>query len=77
MSTPATSLSRCSQVVANYEQRGYSTVRDTEVGVVLRHPNGGMVTVLANGETRGGDKAGPGAGMPTAWWGEPGYAKPE
>ena len=56
----ALSLPRCVQVVADYEDRGYRFVRDTEVGVVLRHPNGGIVTVLANGETRGGDKAGPG-----------------
>ena len=55
----ALSLPRCVQVVADYEDRGYRFVRDTEVGVVLRHPNGGVVTVLANGETRGGDKAGP------------------
>ena len=55
----ALSLPRCVQVVADYEDRGYSFVRDTEIGVVLRHPNGGIVTVLANGETRGGDKAGP------------------
>ena len=34
------------------------------IGIVLRHPNGGMVTVLANGETRGGDKAGPGLRTP-------------
>ena len=46
------------QVVADYEDRGYRYVRDTEVGVVLRHPNGGVVTVLANGETRGGERPG-------------------
>jgi hypothetical protein len=76
MSTTPTALSRCSQVVADYEQRGYTSVRETEIGVVLRHLNGGVVTVLANGETRGGDKAGPGLGTPTAWWGEPSYASP-
>ena len=61
----ALSLPRCVQVVADYEDRGYRFVRDTEVGVVLRHPNGGVVTVLANGETRGGDKAGPGLSSST------------
>ena len=55
----ALALSRCNLVVADYEDRGYTVVRDTEIGVVMRHPNGGVVTVLANGETRGGDKAGP------------------
>ena len=65
------------QVVADYEDRGYHYVRDTEVGVVLRHPNGGVVTVLANGETRGGDKAGPGMISSTAWWSEPIYTAPE
>jgi hypothetical protein len=73
----AISLPRCSQAVANYEQRGYTNVRETEIGVVLRHANGGVVTVLANGEIRGGDQAGPGEGTPTAWWGEPSYAAPE
>ncbi len=73
----ALSLPRCVQVVADYEDRGYQCVRDTEIGVVLRHPNGGMVTVLANGETRAGDKAGPAAGAPTAWWSEPSYMAPE
>jgi hypothetical protein len=34
------------------------------------------VTVLANGETRAGDKAGPDASAPTAWWSEPGYTAP-
>ena len=72
----ALSLSRCVSVVADYEARGYRYVRDTDIGVVLRHPNGGVVTVLANGETRGGDKAGPGGSAPTAWWGEPTYAAP-
>src|SRR6476619_7432951 len=63
------------QVVADYEDRGYLFVRDTDIGVVLRHPNGGVVTVLANGETRGGDKAGPGPGSPTAARsGRPGFA---
>jgi hypothetical protein len=73
----ALSLPRCGLVVADYEQRGYRFVRDTELGVVLRHPNGGVVTVLANGETRAGDKAGPGADSSTAWWGEPAYMAPE
>jgi len=72
----AISLPRCGQVVASYEQRGYTRVRETDLGVVLRHGNGGVVTVLANGETRGGDKAGPGGSAPTAWWGEPTYAAP-
>ena len=65
------------QVVADYEDRGYQFVRDTEVGVVLRHPNGGVVTVLANGETRGGDKAGPDLSSSTACWSEPTYTAPE
>ena len=65
------------QVVADYEDRGYQFVRDTEVGVVLRHPNGGVVTVLANGETRGGDKAGPDLISSTACWSEPTYTAPE
>jgi hypothetical protein len=52
-------------------------VRDTQIGVVLRHPNGGVVTVLANGATRGGDQAGPSATAATAWWGEPTYTSPE
>jgi hypothetical protein len=73
----ALSLPRCVQVVADYEDRGYRFVRDTEVGVVLRHPNGGMVTVLANGETRGGDKAGPSANSIHEWWSEPSYTAPE
>ncbi|MDX6560854.1 MAG: hypothetical protein QOD65_668 [Gaiellales bacterium] len=73
----ALSLPCCVQVVADYEDRGYRFVRDTEFGVVVRHPNGGVVTVLANGETRAGDKAGPSADMPTAWWSEPAYMAPE
>jgi hypothetical protein len=73
----ALSLPRCVQVVADYEDRGYRFVRDTALGVVLRHPNGGVVTVLANGETRGGDKAGPGENTATAWWSEPSYMAPE
>jgi hypothetical protein len=73
----ALSLPRCVQVVADYEDRGYRYVRDTEVGVVLRHPNGGMVTVLANGETRGGDKAGQRASSTVEWWSEPTYTAPE
>jgi hypothetical protein len=76
MST-AISLPRCGQVVTGYERLGYLRVRETALGVVLRHGNGGIVTVLANGETRGGDKAGPGDGVPAAWWGEPTYAAPE
>ena len=71
------SLPRCIQVVADYEDRGYRFVRDTEIGVVLRHPNGGVVTILANGETRGGDKAGPSGGTTAAWHGEPTYMSPE
>ena len=77
MPPTAISLPRCGQVVASYEQRGYSRIRETGIGVVLRHRNGGIVTVLANGETRGGDTAGPGGGAPTTWWGEPTYAVPE
>jgi hypothetical protein len=73
----ALSLARCVQVVADYEQRGYRFVRDTEVGVVLRHHNGGVVTVLASGETRGGDKAGPGERTATHWWSEPDSARSE
>ena len=73
----ALSLPRCVQVVADYEDRGYRFVRDTEIGVVLRHPSGGMVTVLANGETRGGDKAGAGASSTLEWWSEPTYTVPD
>jgi hypothetical protein len=73
----ALSLPRCGRVVGDYERHGYSRVRDTEVGVVMRHPNGGVVTVLANGETRGGDKAGPSVSAATAWWSEPVYVAPE
>jgi hypothetical protein len=73
----ALSLPRCLQVVADYEDRGYRYVRDTEIGVVLRHPNGGMLTVLASGETRGGDKAGPALNTPDAWFSEPTYMAPE
>jgi hypothetical protein len=73
---PAISLPRCGQVVTTYERRGYVRVRETDLGVVLRHGNGGVVTVLANGDTRGGDKAGPGGDSPTTWWGEPTYAAP-
>jgi hypothetical protein len=72
----APALPRLGPVVAQYEKRGYQTVRETKIGVVLRHPNGGMVTVLVNGETRGGDKAGPGAYAPDEWWGEPTYTSP-
>jgi len=35
-----------------------------------------MITVLANGETRGGDKAGPALNAPDDWWGEPTYVAP-
>jgi hypothetical protein len=35
-----------------------------------------MVTVLANCETRGGDKAGPALNAPDDWWGEPTYVVP-
>ena len=73
----APALPRLRGVVAHYESRGYSFVRETNVGVVLRHPNGGMLTVLASGETRGGDKAGPGVYAPDEWWGEPTYTAPE
>jgi hypothetical protein len=73
----ALSISRCTQVVADYEERGYVVMRDTRIGVALRHPNGGVVTVLANGETRAGDKAGPSEDAPTTWWSEPSYAAPE
>jgi hypothetical protein len=73
----ALSISRCSLVVADYEDRGYTLMRDTALGVVMRHPNGGVVTVLASGETRAGDKAGPSENAPTAWWSEPTYTAPE
>lgn len=73
----ALSLPRCVLVVADYEDRGYRLVRDTALGVVLRHPNGGMVTVLATGETRAGDRAGPGEHAATSWWSEPAYMAPE
>jgi hypothetical protein len=73
----ALSISRCNLVVADYEDRGYTVMRDTELGVVMRHPNGGMVTVLANGETRAGDRAGPSATAPSTWWSEPTYTAPE
>ena len=77
MPPTALSVTRCIRVVADYEDRGYRHVRDTTIGVVLQHPNGGMVTVLANGETRAGDKAGPAADAATAWWSEPTYMAPE
>ena len=77
MPPTALSVTRCIQVVADYEQRGYQFVRDTHIGVVLRHPNGGVVTVLANGETRGGDKAGASVETPIEWWPEPGFSRPE
>ena len=73
----APALPRQLGVVAHYERRGYSLVRGTKIGVVLRHSNGGMLTVLASGETRGGDKAGPGVYAPDEWWGEPTYTAPE
>jgi predicted RNA binding protein YcfA (HicA-like mRNA interferase family) len=73
----APALPRNGRVIADYEQRGYERARETGVGVVLRHPNGGMITVLANGEIRGGDKAGPALNAPDDWWGEPTYTAPE
>ncbi|HET6174141.1 MAG TPA: hypothetical protein VFD90_16135 [Gaiellales bacterium] len=72
----APALPRNGRVLHGYEQRGYQRVRETAIGVVLRHPNGGVVTVLASGETRSGDKAGPGAHTPDEWWGEPTYTVP-
>jgi hypothetical protein len=72
----APALPRNGRVVADYEQRGYHRVRETRIGVVLRHPNGGMITVLANAETRGGDKAGPVGNAADAWWGEPTFSPP-
>ena len=78
MDTPnAPALPRNGRVVAEYKQRGYGRVRETAIGVVLRHANGGVVTVLANGETRAGDKAGPGLHSPDEWWGEPTYFAPQ
>jgi hypothetical protein len=50
------------RVVADLEDRGYWLLRETELGVVLRHPGGALVTVLADGRTRGGDAAGAGPG---------------
>ena len=73
----ALALPRLRPVVASYEKRGYRPVRETKIGIVLRHPNGGMVTVLASGETRAGDKAGPDLHTPDEWWGEPTYSSPE
>jgi hypothetical protein len=73
----APTLPRSGRVVSDYEKLGYVRLRETEIGLVLRHPNGGMVTVLANGETRAGDKAGPGLRAPDEWWGEPTYMAPE
>ena len=73
----ALSNSRCNLVVGDYEHRGYIPTRDTRLGVVMRHPNGGVVTILANGETRAGDRAGPSDDAPDAWWSEPSYADPE
>jgi hypothetical protein len=73
----ALALPRNGRVAADYERRGYVRVRETGIGLVLRHPNGGMITVLANGETRGGDKAGPALNAPDDWWGEPTYIAPE
>jgi len=72
----ALALPRSGRVAADYERRGYVRVRETGIGLVLRHPNGGMITVLANGETRGGDKAGPALNSPDDWWGEPTYIAP-
>jgi hypothetical protein len=77
MDTPsAPALPRNGRVVAEYEERGYHRVRETDIGVVMRHPNGGMLTVLASGETRGGDKAGRDLTTPDEWWGEPTYQVP-
>jgi hypothetical protein len=77
MDTPsAPALPRNGRVVADYQRRGYARVRETAIGVVLRHPNGGVVTVLAGGETRAGDKAGPGVRAADEWWGEPTYSAP-
>jgi hypothetical protein len=73
----APALPRNGRVVAHYEGSGYSRVRETGVGVVLLHPNGGMITVLANGDIRGGDKAGPAVNTPDSWWGEPTYMPAE
>jgi hypothetical protein len=67
---------RNARVIDAYGRRGYERVRETAVGAVLRHPNGGMITVLANGEIRGGDKAGPEVNAPDDWWGEPTYIAP-
>jgi predicted RNA binding protein YcfA (HicA-like mRNA interferase family) len=72
----APALPRNGRAIALYERRGYRRVRETGVGVVLRHPNGGMITVLVNGETRGGDKAGPASPAADSWWGEPTYISP-
>jgi hypothetical protein len=52
-------LPRCRPIVAEYATRGYVFVRETELGVVLRHPSGSVMTVIKSGETRGGDQAGP------------------
>ena len=73
----ALALPRNGRVAADYERRGYSACATPPSVVVLRHPNGGMITVLANGETRGGDKAGPALNSPDDWWGEPTYIAPE
>ena len=72
----APALPRNFGVVASYERRGYQRVRETGLGVVLRHPNGGMITVLVNGEIRGGDKAGARAFVPDDAWEEPTYYPP-
>jgi hypothetical protein len=67
-------LPRCRPVVADYAKRGYTFVRETELGVVLRHASGSVMTVIASGETRGGDQAGPEAHVREAWRCEPIHA---
>jgi len=73
----APALPRNFGVVASYARRGYQRVRETPIGTVMRHPNGGMITVLVNGEIRGGDKAGPATSPPVVEWFEPTYTPPE
>jgi hypothetical protein len=73
----APALPRLRKVVADYGKRGYAPVRETRIGTVLRHPKGGMVTILSSGEIRAGDKAGPDIHTPDEWWGEPRYSSPE
>jgi hypothetical protein len=71
MSTATFFLPHCRPVVAAHAARGYTFVRETELGVVLRHPSGSVMTVIASGETRGGDQAGPAAHVRDAWRCEP------